>query len=95
MFFDGSHTHNVFGFGILFVTLHGYTIPKSFKLLFPCTNTYLLYAKFIMASSSSALAMQPVQHKYQGKPKKLRFFDAYFEVRDIEMGHIDWNFFLL
>ena len=37
MFFDGSHTQNGAGAGIFFVTPHGYTIPKSYKLLFPCT----------------------------------------------------------
>ena len=38
MFLDGSHTHNGDGVAILFVTPHGYTIPKSYKFLFPCTN---------------------------------------------------------
>ena len=43
MFFDGSHTQNGVGAGILFVTPHGYTIPKSYKLLFPCTNNVAEY----------------------------------------------------
>ena len=29
MFFDGSYTQNIVGSGILFITPHGYTIPKS------------------------------------------------------------------
>ena len=43
MFFDGSHMQNGVGVGILFVTLHGYTFPKSYKLLFPCTNNIAEY----------------------------------------------------
>ena len=37
MFFDGSFMQNGLGVGVLFVS-HGYTILKSYKLLFPCTN---------------------------------------------------------
>lgn len=43
MFFDGFHTQNGVGAGILFVTPHGYNIPKSFKLLFPCINNIVEY----------------------------------------------------
>ena len=43
MFFDGSHMQNVANVGILFVTSHGYTIPKSYKFLFPCTNNIAKY----------------------------------------------------
>ena len=38
MFFDGSFIQNGLGSGVLFVSPHGYMIPKSYKLLFPCTN---------------------------------------------------------
>ena len=38
MFFDGSHMQNGARVDILFVSPHGYTIPKSYKLLFPYTN---------------------------------------------------------
>lgn len=38
MFFDGSYKQNGAGASILFITPHGYTIPKSYKLMFPCTN---------------------------------------------------------
>lgn len=38
MFFDGSYTQNGAGVGIFFVTPHGYIIPKSYKIFFPCTN---------------------------------------------------------
>ena len=43
MFFDGWHTQNGARARILFVTPHGYTIPKSYKLLFPCTNNIVEY----------------------------------------------------
>ena len=42
-FFDGSHTQNGASTGILFFTPHRYTIPKSYKLLFPCTNNISKY----------------------------------------------------
>lgn len=43
MFFDGSHTQNGAGAGILFISPHGYMIPKSYKILFPCTNNIIEY----------------------------------------------------
>ena len=43
MFFDGSFMQSGSGAGVLFVSPHGYTIPKSYKLLFPCTNNIAEY----------------------------------------------------
>ena len=43
MFFDGSYTQNDAGVRILFLIPHVYTIPKSYKLLFPCTNNIAEY----------------------------------------------------
>ena len=43
MFFDGSHTQKGTGASTLFITPHGYTIPKSYKLLFPYTNNVAEY----------------------------------------------------
>ena len=43
MFCNGSNMQNRVGVGILFVTLYGYTIPKSYKLLFPCTKNIVEY----------------------------------------------------
>ena len=31
------------GAGVFFVSPHGFTIPKSYKLLFPCTNNIVEY----------------------------------------------------
>ena len=42
-FFDGSHTQNGAGTSILFVSPHGYMIPKSYKLLFPYTSNIAEY----------------------------------------------------
>ena len=43
MFFDGSFMQNGSGASVLNVSPHGYTIPKSYKLLFPCTNNIADY----------------------------------------------------
>ena len=43
MFFDGSYTQNGAGVGVLFVSPNSYMIPKSYKLLFPCTNNIAKY----------------------------------------------------
>ena len=85
MFFDGSHTQNGVGAGILFVTPHGYTIPKSYKLLFPCTNSAAEYeallngVKFALEwritelhiFGDSQLVINQVNNEYQTKDDKL------------------------
>ncbi|MFA1094694.1 hypothetical protein ACDI55_28550, partial [Klebsiella pneumoniae] len=38
MFFDGSFTQQGSGAGILFITPQQYSLPKAYKILFPCTN---------------------------------------------------------
>ena len=43
IFFDGSHTQNGAGAGVFFVSPHDYMIPKSYKLMFPCTNNIAEY----------------------------------------------------
>ena len=43
MFFDGSIIQNGVGSGVWFISPHGYTIPKSYKILFPCTNNIVEY----------------------------------------------------
>ena len=43
MFFDGSFMQSSSRVGVLFVSPHGYTIPKSYKLLFLCTNNIAEY----------------------------------------------------
>ena len=43
MFFDGSFMQSGLGVGVLFVSPHGYMIPKSYKLLFPCKNNIVEY----------------------------------------------------
>ena len=50
--------------------------------------------EFIMASSSTAPTTQLVPYKFQGKPKKSQFFDAHAKIRNIKLGHIDWNSFV-
>ena len=43
MFFDGSFMQSGLGASVFFVSPHGYTISKSYKLLFPCTNNIAKY----------------------------------------------------
>lgn len=43
MFFDGSYTQSGLGARIMFITPHGYTTPKSYKLIFPCTTNIVEY----------------------------------------------------
>ena len=43
MLFDGSFMKSCSGVCLLFVSPHGYLIPKSYKLLFPCTNNIVKY----------------------------------------------------
>ena len=43
MFFDESFIQNCSRAGVLFVSPHGYTIPKSYKLIFMCTNNIAEY----------------------------------------------------
>ena len=47
MFFDGSHTQNGVRAGVLFISPHGYIIPKSYKLLFPCKKNIAEYEALI------------------------------------------------
>lgn len=52
-----------------------------------------------MASLSSSLATKMVPKlvifNFQGVSKKLCFQDDYLEIWDTELGHIDWNTFLV
>lgn len=43
IFFDGFFMQNGSKASVLFFSPHGYTIPKSYKLLFLCTNDIFEY----------------------------------------------------
>jgi hypothetical protein len=47
MFFDGSFTQQGSGAGILFITPQRYSLPKAYKMLFPCTNNIAEYEALI------------------------------------------------
>ena len=47
MFFDGSFTQHGSGTGILFITPQRYSLPKAYKMLFPCTNNISEYESLI------------------------------------------------
>lgn len=85
MFFDNSHTQNRAGENILFILSHGYTIPKSYKLLFPCTNNIAEYETLtngikmalewritkLHIYGDSQLVINQVNNEYQSKDDKL------------------------
>ena len=47
MFFDGSYTHQGLGVKILLITLQRYSLPKVYKMMFPCTNIIVEYEALI------------------------------------------------
>ncbi len=63
----------------------------------PCQGALLCADK--MASSSSSLieriAPKPIVFKFQGALKKSCFQDGHLEIKDTELGHIEWNTFLI
>ena len=85
MSFDGSHIQNRASACILFVTPHGYTIPNSYKLLFPCTNNIVEYEALtngikmalewritkLHIYRDSQLVIIQVNNEYQTKDDKL------------------------
>jgi ribonuclease HI len=48
IYFDGYYRHHGSGAGILFIMPLGVTIPKSYKLLFPCTNNVAKYEALVL-----------------------------------------------
>ncbi len=93
MFFDGSHKQNGASAGILFITPHGYTIPKSYKLLFPCTNNIVEYEALangikiaiewriieMHIFGDSQLVINQVNNDYQTKDDKLVPYKKLFD----------------
>lgn len=47
LYFDGSYTQHGSGVGIPFVTPQGHTIPRSYRLMFPCTNNIAKYEALV------------------------------------------------
>ena len=47
MFFDGSLTQDKSNVGLLFITPQRYSLPKVYKILFPCTNNIVEYEALI------------------------------------------------
>lgn len=48
LYFDGSYTQHGSGSGILFITPEGHTIPRSYRLMFPCTNNVAEYEALVI-----------------------------------------------
>lgn len=85
MFFDGSFTQNGSGAGILFITPQKYSIPKSYKILFPCTNNIAEYEALVNGIKlaiewkvvelhkygDSQLVINQINNTYQTQDEKL------------------------
>jgi len=54
LYFDGSYTNHGLGAWILLVTPHSDTIPKSYRLLFPCTNNIVEYEALVIGLKMAA-----------------------------------------
>lgn len=48
LYFDGSYTSHGEGEGILFITPQGDSIPKTFRISFPCTNNIDEYEALVI-----------------------------------------------
>jgi len=74
LYFDGSYTNHGSGVGILLVTPHGDTIPKSYHLLFPCTNNIAKYKALVIGLKMVTewkIKELHVYGDYQAKDEKL------------------------
>lgn len=85
MFFDGSFTQQGSSAGILFITPQRYSLPKSYKILFPYTNNIIEYESLINGTKiaiewcvdelkvfgDSQLIINQVNYVYQTKDDKL------------------------
>ena len=85
MFFDGSFTQQGSGAGILFITPQRYSLPKAYKILFPCTNNIAEYEALINGMKIAAewrvdqlnvfgdsqLVINQVNDTYQTRDEKL------------------------
>ena len=85
MFFDSSFTQQGSGVGILFITPQTCSLPKEYKILFPCTNNIAEYEALINGMKiiaecrvdqlnvfgDSQLVINQVNDIYQTKDEKL------------------------
>ena len=47
MFFDSSFTQKGYDVGLLFIIPQRYSLPKAYKIMFPCTNNIVKYEALI------------------------------------------------
>lgn len=85
LYFDGSYTQHGSGADILFVTLEGRTIPRSYRLMFSCTNNIAEYEALVTRIKMvvewritelkvygySQLVINQINNDYQTKDDKL------------------------
>lgn len=48
LFFDGYYTRHGTGVGIHFITPQGDSVPKSFRIIFSCTNNRAEYESLVV-----------------------------------------------
>lgn len=85
LYFDGSYTQHGSGTGILFITPDGNTIPRSYRLIFPCKNNIIEYEALVIGITmvmewritelkvygDSQLVINQINNDYQTKDDKL------------------------
>lgn len=85
LYFDGSYTQHGAGASVLFITPQGDSIPKSYRLSFPCTNNIAEYEALTIGLriavqwkiqelhvfGDSQLVIRQATNDYQTKDEKL------------------------
>lgn len=85
LYFDGSYTQHGSGASILFITLEGHTIPRSYRLMFPCMNNVAKYDALVisikmaiewkitelMVYGDSQLVVNQINNDYETKDDKI------------------------
>lgn len=85
LYFEGSHTRNGSGVGIMFITPQGDIIPKSYRIAFHCTNNIVEYEalitglkitiqwniQYFQMFGDSQLVIHQVNNHYETKDDKL------------------------
>ncbi|GLJ36903.1 hypothetical protein SUGI_0745930 [Cryptomeria japonica] len=85
LYFDGSYNQHGSSASILFITPKGQTIPRSYRLMFPCTNNVVEYEALVIGIKmvvewriielkvygDSQLVINQINNDYQTKDDKL------------------------
>ena len=105
MFFDGSFTQQGSGAGIFFITPKRYSLPKVYKILFPCTNNIVEYEALINGMKIAAkwrvdqlnvfgdfqLVINQVNDVYQTKDEKFLPYKCMLDDMKKYFSHITFQ----